>query len=145
LISNDSALFPSAFAVYMGMLSNSLPFAVLPLYTSIERIDWSIIEASQDLYASRTRTFFHAIVPQTLPGLVTATILTLIPAIGIFVVPDLLGGSKTMLIGNLIQQEFGPSRDWPFGAAVSFGLMFLTLIGLFILGRFNRSGTGDSI
>ncbi|MBI3736876.1 ABC transporter permease, partial [Candidatus Sumerlaeota bacterium] len=73
--------------------------------------------------------------PQTLPGLTTAIILTFIPALGIFVIPDLLGGSKYMLVGNLIQQQFGSSRDWPFGAAVSLGLMALTLAGMFALGR----------
>jgi spermidine/putrescine transport system permease protein len=135
LIAPDAALYPSALAVYIGMVSSFLPFTVLPLYTNVERLDWSIVEAAQDLYASRIRIFLHGVVPQTLPGLVVATILTFIPAMGAFVVPDLLGGAKTMLAGNLIQQQFGPSRDWPFGAAVSLGLMVLTLIGLFALRR----------
>ncbi len=135
LIAPDTALFPGPGAVYVGMVSSFLPFTVLPLYTNVERMDWSIVEAAQDLYASRLRTFLHAILPQTLPGLVVAMILTFIPAMGAFVVPDLLGGAKYMLAGNLIQQQFGPSRDWPFGATVSFGLMLLTLIGLFALRR----------
>lgn len=133
IIPEDTALYPSPFAVYLGMVSSFLPFAVLPLYTSVERLDWAIVEAAQDLYASRWRVFWHAILPQTLPGLLVATILTFIPAMGAFVVPDLLGGAKYMLVGNLIQQQFGASRDWPFGAAVSLGLMVLTLAGLFIL------------
>jgi spermidine/putrescine transport system permease protein len=138
LIPADTALYPSEFAVYLGMVSSFLPFTVLPLYTNVERLDWSIVEAAQDLYASKLRIFVHAILPQTLPGLATAVILTFIPAMGAFVVPDLLGGAKYMLVGNLIQQQFGASRDWPFGAAVSFGLMVLTLIGLFILRRRNK-------
>ncbi len=138
LIPRDSALYPSEFAVYLGMVSSFLPFAVLPLYTNVERLDWSIVEAAQDLYASKTRIFFHAVLPQTFPGLVTAIILTFIPAMGAFVVPDLLGGAKYMLAGNLIQQQFGASRDWPFGAAVSLGLMILTLVGLFVLRKKNR-------
>jgi spermidine/putrescine transport system permease protein len=108
----------------------------------VERLDWSIVEAAQDLYASKWRIFFHAILPQTLPGLATAIILTFIPAMGAFVVPDLLGGAKYMLVGNLIQQQFGASRDWPFGAAVSFGLMVLTLVGLFLLRARNKGKEG---
>lgn len=138
LIGPEAALYPSPLAVYLGMVSSFLPFAVLPLYTSVERMDWSIVEAAQDLYASRVRIFLHAIVPQTMPGLTVATILTFIPAMGVFVVPDLLGGAKYMLVGNLIQQQFGASRDWPFGAAVSFGLMGLTLVGLFAMRRHGK-------
>jgi spermidine/putrescine transport system permease protein len=138
LIPPETALFPGPFAVYLGMVSSFLPFAALPLYTSVERLDWSIVEAAQDLYANNVRTFFQAILPQTLPGLTVAVILTFIPAMGVFVVPDLLGGAKYMLVGNLIQQQFGPSRDWPFGAAVSFALIVLTLVGLFILRRRDR-------
>jgi len=110
----------------------------LPLYTSIERLDWSLVEAARDLYASRPRVFLHAILPQTLPGLTVAVILTFIPAMGMFVVPDLLGGARTMLVGNVIQQQFGASRDWPFGATISLGLVVLTLIGLFLLRCYGR-------
>lgn len=135
LIGPDEALFPGPFAVYLGMVTSYLPFTVLPIYTNIERLDWSLVESAQDLYASRGRIFMHAILPQTLPGLAVALILTFIPALGSFVVPDLLGGAKFMLLGNLIQQEFGASRDMPYGAAISFGLMLLTLAGLFALRR----------
>jgi spermidine/putrescine transport system permease protein len=126
----DTPLYPSSFAVYLGMVSMFLPFVTLPLYSSIERLDWSLVEAAQDLYASRARVFMQAIFPQTLPGLTAGVILTFVPAMGMFVVPDLLGGSKFMLVGNLIQQQFGSSRDWPFGAAISMGLMVLTMISL---------------
>jgi spermidine/putrescine transport system permease protein len=102
----------------------------LPLYSSVERLDWSLVEAAQDLYASKVRVFTQAILPQTLPGLSVGVILTFVPAMGMFVVPDLLGGAKYMLVGNLIQQQFGTSRDWPFGAAISMGLMVLTMISL---------------
>jgi len=135
LIRAETSLYPSVWAVYVGMVSSFLPFATLPLYTSVERLDWSIVEAAEDLYASKRRIFFQAILPQTFPGLTVAVILTFIPAMGVFVVPDMLGGAKTMLVGNLIQQQFGASRDWPFGAAVSLALMVLTLAGLFWLRR----------
>jgi spermidine/putrescine transport system permease protein len=117
------------------MVSVFLPFVVLPLYASVERLDWSLVEAAQDLYSSRIRVFMQAILPQTSPGLSVGVILTFVPAMATFVVPDLLGGAKYMLIGNLIQQQFGSSRDWPFGAAVSLGLMILTMISLQIYSR----------
>jgi spermidine/putrescine transport system permease protein len=130
LIPPDTPLYPSAFAVYMGMVSIFLPFVTLPLYSSVERLDWSLVEAAQDLYASKMRIFMQAILPQTLPGLTVGVILTFVPTMGMFVVPNLLGGSKYMLVGNLIQQQFGTSRDWPFGSAISMALMVLTLVSL---------------
>lgn len=139
-IEPSAALFPSTFALYLGMVSNSLPFAVLPLYTNVEKLDWALVEASRDLYAGPARVFFHAIFPQTLPGLVTAVILTFIPTMGAFVIPDLLGGGKTWMLGNLIQHQFGVSRDFPFGAAVSLVLTLLTMIGLLVLRR-----SGDEV
>ncbi len=140
LIDPAAALYPSTLALYIGMVSNSLPFAVLPLYTNVEKLDWALVEASRDLYAGNARVFFHAIFPQTLPGLVTAVILTFIPAMGAFVVPDLLGGGKTWMLGNLIQHQFGVSRDFPFGAAVSLVLTFITMVGLLVLRR-----SGDEV
>jgi len=134
LIEPARALYPSAFALYLGMVTNSLPFAVLPLYTNVEKLDWGIVEASQDLYSRPLGTFLHAILPQTLPGLATAVILTFIPAMGAFVIPDILGGGKSWLLGNLIQHQFGVSRDFPFGAAVSLVLTLLTLAA-FAAGR----------
>jgi spermidine/putrescine transport system permease protein len=130
-----SALYPSVFAVYLGMVSMFLPFVTLPLYSSVERIDWALVEAAQDLYASKVRVFMQAILPQTLPGLSVGVILTFVPAMGMFVVPDLLGGAKYMLVGNLIQQQFGSSRDWAFGAAISIGLMILTMFSLYLYRR----------
>ena len=130
LIPEGAPLYPNAFAVYIGMVSMFLPFVALPLYASVERLDWTLVEAANDLYASRIRVFTQAIVPQTLPGLSVGIVLTFVPAMGMFVVPDLLGGAKYMLVGNLIQQQFGASRDWPFGAAVSMGLMALTMVSL---------------
>ena len=126
-VADGAPLYPGVLAVYLGMVSMYLPFVALPLYASVERLDWTLVEAAQDLYASRLRVFTHAIIPQTLPGLSVGVILTFVPAMGTFVVPDILGGARYMLVGNLIQQQFGTSRDWPFGAAVSLALMVLTL------------------
>jgi len=135
LLAPGKALYPSNLALYIGMVSNSLPFAVLPLYGNVEKLDWGIVEASQDLYSRPAGTFLHAILPQTLPGLATAVILTFIPAMGAFVIPDILGGGKSWMLGNLIQHQFGVSRDFPFGAAVSLVLTLITLAALFAVRR----------
>jgi spermidine/putrescine transport system permease protein len=138
LIPPGAPLYPSALAVYLGMISMFLPFVALPLFSSVERLDWTLVEAAQDLYASNFRIFMHAILPQTLPGLSVGIILTIVPAMGMFVIPDLLGGAKYMLVGNLIQQQFGASRDYAFGAAISMALMILTLFSLYMYKRKNK-------
>ena len=138
LIPQGSPLYPGAFAVYLGMISIYLPFVALPLFSSMEKMDWSLVEAAQDLFASPVRVFVHAVLPQTLPGLSVGMVLTFVPAMGMFVVPDLLGGAKYMLVGNLIQQQFGASRDWAFGSAISMALMALTMVSLWVLKRKNR-------
>ena len=130
LVPQGTPLFPGALATYLGMVSTFLPFMALPLYSSVERLNWELLEAARDLYAGRIAVFTQAVLPQTRPGLTVGVIVTFIPAMAMFVVTDLLGGSKYMLIGNLIQNQFGMSRDWPFGAALCLALMVLTMIGL---------------
>ncbi|HEX7253413.1 MAG TPA: ABC transporter permease, partial [Thermoanaerobaculia bacterium] len=128
-------LYPGLFAISLGMLCAYVPFLVLPLYTAIEKLDWSIAEAAMDLGADGPRVFRHAVLPQVAPGLVAGVILVFIPATGQFVIPDLLGGAKTALLGNAIQQQFGPSRDWPFGSALSLVGMAIVMAGLWIYAR----------
>jgi spermidine/putrescine transport system permease protein len=135
LIEPGTALYPSSLAVYLGMVTTFLPFMALPLYASVERLNWDLLEAAKDLYASRWQVFRQAILPQTWPGLSVGIIVTFVPAMAMFVVTDILGGAKYMLIGNLIQQQFSQARDWPFGAALSLALMILTLISLSIFRR----------
>jgi spermidine/putrescine transport system permease protein len=135
LLPPGEPLYPSTFAVYVGMVCDYLPFIVLPLYSSVEKIDWSIAEAASDLGANAPRVFWHAILPQVTPGLVAGIVLALVPATGQFVIPDLLGGAKTVMVGNVIQQQFGPSRDWPFGAAIACLTMALVLLGLWAYAR----------
>lgn len=135
VIDSGQALYPSQLAVYAGMVSVFLPFVALPLYTAVEKMDWNIVEAAHDLYSSPWRVFRHAILPQTLPGLSVGITMTFVPAMGMFVVPDMLGGARYMLVGNLIQQQFGTSRDWPFGAALCLVLMVLTLGALLAASR----------
>jgi len=128
-------LYPSLGAVYLGMLAAYLPFLVLPLYSSFEKLDWSIPEAAMDLGADGRRVLRHAIVPQVLPGMIAGMLLVFIPAVGQFVIPDLLGGARTVLLGNAIQQQFGASRDWPFGAAIAFVGMAVVMLGLSLYAR----------
>jgi spermidine/putrescine transport system permease protein len=116
-----------------------LPFAIIPLYVNVDRLDWSLVEAAMDLYASPARVFVQAILPQTLPGLSVAVLLTLVPAMGMFVVTDMLGGAKHWLIGNLIQHQFGPGRNIPYGAALSLVLISLTVLGIYAYRRQQRT------
>lgn len=126
------ALFPGPFAVFVGLTCDYLPFLALPLYASVEKIDWSIAEAASDLGAGRFQVLRHALLPQIQPGLWAGVILVFIPASGQFVIPDLLGGAKTVLLGNAIQQQFGPSRDWPFGSAIACLSMGIVMLGLWL-------------
>ncbi len=114
-------------AVFLGLFYGYLPFMVLPLYTSLERLDWSLIEAAQDLGANMRRVFQEVMLPLTTPGIVAGSILVFIPSVGAYVTPDLLGGARVIMVGNLLQQQFLVVRDWPFGAAVGFILMILML------------------
>jgi spermidine/putrescine transport system permease protein len=138
-------LYPSAMAIYIGMVCDYLPFLVLPLYASVEKIDWSIAEAASDLGADGPRVFWHAILPQVTPGLVAGIILVLIPATGQFVIPDLLGGAKTVMLGNAIQQQFQQSRDWPFGSAITFVGMGAVMLGLWAYARAAGEKGGEII
>lgn len=114
-------------AVLIGMVYEFLPFMILPLYTSLEKIENAQLEAAADLGARPLASFLRITFPLSLPGITAGSILTFIPAMGMFVVPDLMGGAKTILIGNLVRNQFLTARDWPFGAASSMLLMFLTL------------------
>jgi len=143
LIPVGQPLYPSAFAIYVGMVCDYLPFLVLPLYASVEKIDWSIAEAAMDLGADGRRVFWHAVLPQVVPGLVAGIIFVLIPATGQFVIPDLLGGAKTVMLGNAIQQQFLQSRDWPFGSAITVFGMGAVMLGLWIYARIAGEKGGD--
>lgn len=132
LMSEGSSLVPSLGAIYIGMICDFLPYMVLPVYASVEKVDWRLAEAARDLGARGGSVFRHAIWPQIAPGIGAGVFLTFVPALGQYVVPDLLGGAKTAMLGNSIAQQFGASRDWPFGAAISLVAMTLILMGLWI-------------
>jgi spermidine/putrescine transport system permease protein len=119
-------------SVILGMTYGFLPFAILPLFVSIDRLDPNLIAAARDLYASGRGAFRHVTLPLTMPGIIAAALLTFIPALGDFVTPDLLGGPQTTTIAKNIQELFLAGRDWPYGAALGFVLMIVTLGGTLI-------------
>ncbi len=135
--------YPSQGAVLVGMVYEFLPFMILPIYTSLEKIDGSLFEAAADLGANTFWTFLRVTLPLSMPGVVAGTILTFIPVIGTFVVSDILGGRQVILVGNLIQRQFLEARNPPFGAAASIVLMVMTLI--FTLYYTRRFGFGEEI
>lgn len=135
--------YPSQGAVLVGMVYEFLPFMILPIYTSLEKIDGSLFEAAADLGANPARTFWRVTLPLSMPGVVAGTILTFIPVIGTFVVSDILGGRQVILVGNLIQRQFLEARNPPFGSAASIILMLMTL--LFTLYYTRRFGFGEEI
>ena len=132
LTSEPIILLNTDFSVVLGMTYGFLPFAILPLYVSIDRLDPALVGAARDLYASGRQAFIHVTLPLTMPGIIAAAILTFIPAIGDFVTPDLLGGASTTTIAKVVQELFLEGRDWPYGSALGFILMLITLAGTFI-------------
>jgi spermidine/putrescine transport system permease protein len=140
-IPREAGLYPGLFAVLVGLVCDYLPFLVLPLYASVEKIDWTLAEAAADLGANSFNVFRHALLPQIRPGLTAGAILVFLPATGQFVIPDLLGGAKTALLGNAIQQQFSQSRDWPFGSAIACVAIVWLVLGLWLYQRTaNKSG-----
>jgi len=121
---------PTATAI--GLTYSFLPFMLLPIYLSLEKLDRRLIEAAFDLGASRWRTLARIILPLCMPGILGGVILVFIPGLGAFISPELLGGGKTMMVGNLIQAQFGYGRNWPFGAALAFVLLVLVLAATYL-------------
>lgn len=126
LIQRPLKLLYTEFSVLIGMVYGMIPFFVLPVYSSVERLDWTMVEASRDLGASPFKAFITVTIPMTLPGLMAGLVLTFIPSIGLFFISDLLGGSNTALLGNLIQNELLKSHDLPFAATLSVLLLMMT-------------------
>ncbi len=129
--------------ILIGMTYTLLPFMILPLYSSVSTIDPSLLEAASDLGASKIKTFFKIIVPQTLPGLFNGSLMVFTPALGYFFIVDILGGGKIMILGNLIKNQFLTARNWPFGAAISIVLVLIT--SLLILAYRKLGGKMDDL
>lgn len=132
-------------AILIGLVYMLFPFMVLPLYASIEKLDHVYLEAAKDLGASPIRTFVHVSLPLTLPGIIAGSMLVFIPTLGLFFIPDLMGGAKAMYISNVIKNQFLAARDWPFGSAVSIILMMITLIFISLYRKAAKNVKGTEV
>jgi spermidine/putrescine transport system permease protein len=141
LISEPLQLLNTRLAVLIGLIYAELPFMILPIYTSVERFDFRLVEAAHDLGANDWRAFWRVVFPLTLPGVFAGCILVFIPSIGAFITPDLLGGTQGIMIGNLIQGQFRGSGNWPLGSAASVVMMGLVMLGLI---AYTRLGSRSS-
>lgn len=128
LIAEPFVFADTSFSLWLGMVTNYLPFMVLPLYVALEKFDFAYLEAGKDLGAGPFNLLIRVLIPLTQSGIVTGLVFVFTPALGEFVIPDLLGGARTMLMGNLITEQFLKARDWPFGASLSLLLIFVVMI-----------------
>jgi spermidine/putrescine transport system permease protein len=135
LIDAPIELLYSDAAVLLGLVYGYLPFMVLPLYAAVERLDPALVEAACDLYASRWSVFRRVVLPLTKPGVIAGCLLVFMPSLGAFITPDLLGGARSMMVGNLIQHEYLVVRDWPLGSALSFVLMGVLIAAMAVYYR----------
>ena len=144
LVKEELNILYTPTAVAIGLVYSFLPFMILPIYTSLEKMDWKLVEAAFDLGANRWMAFRRVILPLAMPGIVAGCMLVLIPALGSYFIPELLGGGKSLMIGNLIQNQFGASRNWPFGAALSFALLAVVMLAMMAYNlRFKRAPGAD--
>lgn len=129
------------FSIMLGMTYVYLPLMILPLYASMEKLDFRLVEAGYDLYATRFRVLRRVILPLVKPGLVAGSILVFIPSLGAYVTPRVLGGGKNMMLGNLIELQFGQGRNWPLGAALSITLLAIVMVALLVYVRTAQKST----
>ncbi len=142
IISHPLPLYGNNLAILIGLVYGWLPDMILPCYAAIEGLDFSLVEAARDLYANDVKVFLKVIFPLTLPGVLAGTMLVFIPSLGAYVTPDLLGGARSVMIGNLIKQQFLSARDWPFGSAITFVLMAVMLAGTLIYLKLGGESSG---
>jgi spermidine/putrescine transport system permease protein len=132
IVSQPLTLLYTPFAVMTGLVYGFLPFMILPIYASLEKVDQSLLEAAEVLGARAPARFLQVTLPLSLPGVIAGSLLVFIPALGSFLTPDLLGGAKQLMLGNLVQNQFSSARNWPFGSAASFIVMGLVLLALIL-------------
>lgn len=135
VIDKPIVMLYTEFAVMLGLLYSFLPFMVLPLYSSLEKLDFRMVEAGYDLYATKWKVLWRIIVPLSMPGIVAGCLLVFIPALGAYVTPLILGGGTHLMIGDLIAQQFGVGRNWPLGSAMALILMAVVLVALYFYSR----------
>ena len=144
LIDHPIGMLYTNYAVFAGLIYSYLPFMVLPLYASLEKLDFRLIEAAYDLYASRFQVLRHVIIPMARPGIIAGCILVFIPGLGAYITPELLGGGKELMIGNLIALQFSGSRNWPFGSAAALILMVVVMASLIVYVRSTAKGSSSN-
>ena len=128
------------FGVAVGLIFTFLPFMVLPLYASLERLDFSLVEAAADMFASRWQILRRVIIPLSKPGIISGCMLVFIPSLGSFIIPFMLGGGKQLMIGNLVILQFGSGRNWPLGSAAAMVLMVLVMTALMVFTHLSKKG-----
>lgn len=143
VIHEPLSLLHNAFSVNIGLIYGELPYMILPIIASLDRMNISLLEASTDLGANKITTFWKVTFPTSLPGVITGIIFVFIPMLGQFVVPDILGGTNSFMIGNVITSQFLVVRDWPFGSAISMLLMSIVLLLIFIYLKFAPNGAKE--
>ncbi|MBI1217442.1 MAG: ABC transporter permease subunit [Rhodobacteraceae bacterium] len=141
IIDKPITLLYTNFAIVLGLLYSFLPFMVLPLYASLEKLDFRLVEAAYDLYATRRQVLWRIIIPMSMPGIVAGSLLVFIPTLGAYVTPLILGGGTHLMIGDLIAQQFGSGRNWPLGSSQALILMAAVLVALFFYVRATTRGT----
>ena len=132
IIDSPIEMLYTEFSIMLGMAYVYLPLMVLPLYASIEKLDFRLIEAAYDLYATRIFVLWRIIIPLVKPGIIAGSILVFIPSLGAYVTPRVLGGGKNLMLGNLIELQFGQGRNWPLGAALSITLLVIVMVSLLV-------------
>ena len=143
IISAPIQMMYTDFAILLGMTYVFFPLMVLPLYASLEKVDFRLVEAGYDLYASRWRVLKRIILPLVKPGVIAGSILVFIPAIGAYVTPSILGGGKNMMISNFIELQFGQAHNWPLGSALAITVMVIVMIALLVYVRNTGAASGE--
>lgn len=133
------------YAIVLGMVYNFLPFMLLPIYNSLVKIDPAIMNAARDLGAGNVQTFFQIIIPLTIPGMISGITMVFVPALTTFVISDLLGGSKILLIGNVIEQQFKQVNNWHVGSGLSLVLMIFILLSMAVMNKYDKDGEGVAL
>lgn len=139
----NMSIINTPYAIILGMVYNFLPFMVLPIYNVLIKIDNDVVEAARDLGANTFQTYSKILIPLSLPGIVSGITMVFIPALTTFVISDLLGGSKILLIGNVIEQEFKQTNNWNAGSALSMVLMIFILLSMYFVNKYDKDGEGS--
>ncbi len=139
------SMMHTEFAVVLGMVYNFIPFMILQIYTSLTKMDLSLIEAAQDLGANRVKCFLHVTLPLSLPGVISGITLVFLPAVSSFFIPGILGGGSYVLVGNVIESEFLKSGDWNFGSAISLIMTVIIMISMYITKKVDTTEIGETV